>query len=155
MKAWQLTAHGDPQKVLALRELPDPSPKPGEVLIRSEGFGLNYADVMAVKGLYRDAPPPPCVIGYEIVGRVERCGEGVPSEWLGKRVLAFTRFGGYAQLACTDHRAIAAIPDELGIGEAVAMGTQGATAWYMSMLRWPVQSGMRVLIHSAAGGVGQ
>lgn len=155
MRAWQLTAHGRPEKVLALRELPDPSPSSGEVLIRSEGFGLNYADVMAVKGLYRDAPPPPCVLGYETVGRVERCGEGVPAEWLGKRVVAMTRFRGYAELACTDHRAMAEIPDDMGIGEAAAMATQGATAWYMSMLRWPVQTGMRVLIHSAAGGVGQ
>ena len=83
MKAWQLTAHGEPSKVLALLEVPDPVPKPGEVLIRSEGFGLNYADVMAVKGLYRDAPPPPSVIGYEIVGRVVQCGEGVPAELMG------------------------------------------------------------------------
>ena len=77
MQAWQLTAHGAPEKVLQLRELPDPVTKPGQVLIRSEGFGLNYADVMAVKGLYRDAPPPPCVLGYEVVGRVEKCGDGV------------------------------------------------------------------------------
>ena len=155
MQAWQLTAHGAPEKVLQLRELPDPVTKPGQVLIRSEGFGLNYADVMAVKGLYRDAPPPPCVLGYEVVGRVEKCGDGVPSELLGKRMLAFTRFGGYAQLACTDHRAVAEIPDDMDLGTALAMATQGATAWYMSMVAAPVQKGDRVLIHSAAGGVGQ
>jgi NADPH:quinone reductase-like Zn-dependent oxidoreductase len=155
MKAWQLTTHGDPTKVLALRDLPDPAPKTGEVLIRSEGFGLNYADVMAVKGLYRDAPPPPCIIGYETVGRVEQCGEGVPADLLGKRVLAMTRFGGYAQLACTDHRAVAEIPDDTGLGEALAMATQGATAWYMAMVTAPLQTGHRVLVHSAAGGVGQ
>jgi NADPH:quinone reductase-like Zn-dependent oxidoreductase len=128
-------------KVLALRDLPDPAPKTGEVLIRSEGFGLNYADVMAVKGLYRDAPPPPCIIGYETVGRVEQCGEGVPADLLGKRVLAMTRFGGYAQLACTDHRAVAEIPDDTGLGEALAMATQGATAWYMAMVTAPLQTG--------------
>ena len=155
MKAWQLTAHGEPAKVLSLKQLPDPAPKPSEVLIRSEGIGLNYADVMAVKGLYRDAPPPPSVIGYETVGRVEQCGEGVPPELMGKRVLAMTRFGGYAELACTDHRAIAEIPDEMGLGEALAMATQGATAWYMAMVASPVQKGQRILVHSAAGGVGQ
>jgi NADPH2:quinone reductase len=155
MQAWQLTAHGSPEKVLQLCELPDPAPKPGEVLIRSEGFGLNYADVMAVKGLYRDAPPPPCVLGYEVVGRVERCGDAVPQELLGKRVLAFTRFGGYAQLACTDHRAVAEIRDDVDLGTALAMATQGATAWYMAMMAVPVQKGDRVLVHSAAGGVGQ
>ena len=155
MKAWLLIEHGSPRKALALRELPDPTPKPGEVLVRSEGFGLNFADVMAVKGLYRDAPPPPCVIGYETVGRVERCGDGAPATLLGKRVLAFTRFGGYAQLACTDHRAVAEIPDGMALGAALAMATQGATAWYMAKLAAPVQPGDRVLIHSAAGGVGQ
>lgn len=155
MQAWQLTTHGSPEKVLSLRELPDPDPKPSEVRIRSEGFGLNFADVMAVKGLYRDAPPPPCVLGYEVVGRVEKCGDGVPAELLGKRVLAFTRFGGYAQLACTDHRAVAVIPDDMDLGTAMAMATQGATAWYMAMMAAPVQKGDRVLVHSAAGGVGQ
>ena len=155
MKAWQLTAHGEPEKVLVLRDLPDPVPGPGEVLIRSEGFGLNYADVMAVKGLYRDAPAPPSIIGYETVGRVEQCGAGVPAGLLGKRVLAMTRFRGYAQLACTDHRAVAEIPDIMGLGEALAMATQGATAWYMSMIAAPLQTGHRVLVHSAAGGVGQ
>ncbi len=155
MQAWQLTTHGDPAKALALRGLPDPAPKPGQVLIRSEGFGLNYADVMAVKGLYRDAPPPPCVLGYEVVGRVERCGEAVPDGLLGKRVLAFTRFGGYARLACTDHRAAVPIPDDLDLGTALAMATQGATAWHMAAVAAPVQRGDRVLVHSAAGGVGQ
>lgn len=155
MQAWQLIVHGPPRKALALRTLPDPVPDAGEVCIRSEGFGLNYADTMAVKGLYRDAPPPPCVLGYEVVGRVEQCGEGVPASLIGKRVLAFTRFGGHAQLACTDHRAIAEIPDDLGLGEALAMATQGATAWYMAKLAAPLQAGERVLVHSAAGGVGQ
>ena len=155
MQAWQLTAHGSPEKVLQLCELPDPAPKPSQVLIRSEGFGLNFADVMAVKGLYRDAPPVPCVIGYEVVGRVERCGASVPEGLLGKRVLAFTRFGGYARLACTDHRAAVPIPDDLDLGTALAMATQGATAWHMAMAAAPVQQGDRVLVHSAAGGVGQ
>lgn len=155
MQAWQLTAHGSPEKVLSVRELPDPDPRPGEVRIRSEGFGLNFADVMAVKGLYRDAPPPPCVLGYEVAGRVEKCGVGVPSEMMGKRVLAFTRFGGYAQLACTDYRAVVEISDGMDLGPALAMATQGATAWYMAMMAAPVQKGDRVLIHSAAGGVGQ
>ncbi|MCO5276294.1 MAG: zinc-binding dehydrogenase [Flavobacteriales bacterium] len=155
MQAWQLTAHGSPDQVLRLCELPDPAPKPGQVLIRSEGFGLNFADVMAVKGLYRDAPPPPCVIGYEVVGRVERCGDAAPVGLEGKRVLAFTRFGGYAELACTDHRAAVPIPDDLDLGTALAMATQGATAWHMAMAAAPVQQGDRVLVHSAAGGVGQ
>lgn len=86
MKAWQLTAHGAPGKVLMLRDLPDPVPGAGDVLIQSEGFGLNYADVMAVKGLYRDAPPPPCVVGYEVAGRVERSSEAVRETQLSRTI---------------------------------------------------------------------
>lgn len=155
MQAWTLTAHGDPLRVFALREHPDPVPTTGQVLIRCEGFGLNYADVMAARGLYREAPPLPSVLGYEVVGRVERCGTGVPNELLGKRVVAMTRFGGYAQLTVTDHRACAVIPDELPLGEAAALATQGCTAWYAAVILCPLRKGQRVLVHSAAGGVGQ
>jgi len=154
MKAWYLIRHGAVERAFDLREVPDPVPAKGQVLIRSEGFGLNYADVMARKGLYREAPPPPCVIGYENVGRVIGLGEGVPKELLGQRVAAITRFGGYADMVTTDHRALVVVPDELGLGEACALTTQGVTAWYMAMIAYPLRPKQRVLIHSAAGGVG-
>ncbi len=154
MKAWVLTAHGAPLRALSLQQRPGPVPASGQVLIRCEGFGLNYADVMAVKGLYRDAPPPPCVLGYEVVGRVEGLGDGVPPSLLGKRVVAMTRFGGYAERAATDHRALAVIPDHMPLGEAAALATQGCTAWYMARIACPLRAGQRVLVHSAAGGVG-
>lgn len=154
MKAWTLIAHGDPRNALELRDHPDPTPGAGQVAIRCEGFGLNYADVMAVKGLYREAPPIPSIIGYEVVGRVEECGTHAPKEMLGKRVVAMTRFGGYAERVVTDHRACAVIPDELPLGQAAAMATQGVTAWYAARMVCPLFPGERVLIHSAAGGVG-
>jgi NADPH2:quinone reductase len=154
MKAWYLIRHGDVHRAFALREVPDPVPAQGQVLIRGEGFGLNYADVMARKGLYREAPPPPCVIGYENAGRVVGLGDDVPKELLGKRVAAITRFGGYASMVVTDHRAVVEVPEALGLGEACALTTQGVTAWYMAMIAYPLRAGQRVLIHSAAGGVG-
>lgn len=155
MKAWQQISTGTPERAFALRELPDPEPRPNQVLIRSEGFGLNYADTMAMRGLYPDAPKPPSLIGYEVVGRVERCGKDVPPGLEGKRVVALTRFGGYGQLACTDHRAVAEIPDDLDMGHAMAMATQGITAWYMAKVATVLLPGERVLVHAAAGGVGQ
>lgn len=154
MKAWVLERHGSPERAFALTERPDPVPGPGQVLVRSEGFGLNYADVMARRGLYREAPPPPCVIGYENVGRVVALGDDVPQELLGKRVAAITRFGGYASMVVTDHRAVVQVPEELGLGEACALTTQGVTAWFMALIACPLRAGQRVLIHSAAGGVG-
>ncbi|HRH68043.1 MAG TPA: zinc-binding dehydrogenase [Flavobacteriales bacterium] len=154
MRSWTLLAHGAPEKVLALRDRPTPEPKAHEVLIRCEGFGLNYADVMAVKGLYREAPPVPSVLGYEVVGRIEATGLDVPKDHIGKRVVAMTRFCGYAEYAVTDHRAISVVPDEMPLGEAAALATQGCTAWYAAKVLCPLFKGQRVLIHSAAGGVG-
>ncbi|HNR55942.1 MAG TPA: alcohol dehydrogenase catalytic domain-containing protein, partial [Flavobacteriales bacterium] len=98
--------------------------------IKSEGFGLNYADVMAVRGLYREAPPLPSILGYEVVGVVDELGEGVSEALLGARVAALTRFGGYAEYALTDHRALIIIPGDMRRGVAAAMTTQGCTAWY-------------------------
>lgn len=154
MRVWTLTAHGDPAKVLALQERPTPDPSADQVLVRCEGFGLNYADVMAVKGLYREAPPLPSVLGYEVVGRVQSVGANVRAELIGKRVVAMTRFGGYAEYAVTDHRALAVVPDALPLGEAASMATQGCTAWYAARILCPLHPGERVLVHSAAGGVG-
>ena len=155
MQAWLLTSHGDPHRAFALREVPDPRPKVHEILIRVEGFGINFADVMAARGLYREAPPLPSVLGYEVVGLVESGGAEVPPHLIGKRVVALTRFGGYAQLAKADHRACAVIPDTMPLGVAAALATQGCTAWYAARIAYPLRKGQRVLVHSAAGGVGQ
>ena len=155
MKAWTLTKHGTPANAFELREHPTKQLGPNDIRIKVEGFGLNFADVMAVKGLYREAPPLPSVIGYEVVGRVTECGSAVPAEMLNKRVVSMTRFGGYAEEVVTDHRAAAIIPDSMPIGEAAAMATQGCTAWYAARILAPLRKGDRVLVHSAAGGVGQ
>ncbi len=155
MQAWTLTSHGDPHKGFVLREHPDPAPARHQALLRVEGFGLNFADVMAARGLYRDAPPVPSILGYEVVGRVEGGGSLMPKDLIGKRVVAMTRFGGYAEMAVTDHRAMAVIPDDMPLGEAAALATQGCTAWYMARVICPLMKGQRVLVHSAAGGVGQ
>lgn len=154
MKAWVLTAHGRPADVLRWQERPEPEPGEGQVLIESEAAGLNYADVMAVKGLYREAPPLPSVLGYETVGRVIACGPGAPTELKGQRVVAITRFGGFAQRAITHHRTIMPIPEDMPVATALALATQGCTAWYMARIARPLRRGERVLVHSAAGGVG-
>ena len=155
MNAWTLVSHDGPRDGFVLLQHPDPVPGPSQVRIAVEGFGLNYADVMAARGLYRDAPPLPSVIGYEVVGRVEAFGADVPADMLGKRVVAMTRFGGYAQQVVTDHRACAVVPEHMTLGVAAALATQGATAWYAARVLCPLLPGQRVLVHSAAGGVGQ
>src|SRR5437588_6669187 len=99
MRAVVITRHGPPD-VLRVQERPDPQPGPDEVLIDVRAAGINFADLMARLGFYPDAPKPPCVVGYEVAGTVSAVGQNVPESIApGQRVVAPTRFGGYAERA--------------------------------------------------------
>jgi NADPH:quinone reductase-like Zn-dependent oxidoreductase len=148
-----LIKNGDASQAFERKATTINVPKSGEVLIESEAFGLNYADVMARRGLYREAPPLPAVIGYEVVGRIIALGEGVNPNLLEKRVIAFCRFGGYAKHVVSAAHGVAVI-QETPAEEAMALCTQAVTAYYMSEYLSPIHKGDRVLIHAAAGGVG-
>ena len=136
------------RKIVQLPELAS-----DEVLIESEAFGLNYADVMARHGMYKEAPPLPCVLGYELVGIVTQVGVHCSPDLLGKRVLAFSRFGGYAKHVQTKAHAVVEVGD-LPAEIAMSLSTQGVTAYYMSDYVSPIRKNEHVLIHAAAGGVG-
>lgn len=154
MRAAVLVRHGTPSEAFELRELATPTPAAGQVRIAVEAFGLNYADVMARLGLYQDAPPLPSVLGYEVVGRIDAVGPSVMDLSVGQRVVALSRFGGYATHAVTDARAVVPIPDSLDPGIAVALPTQGGTAYYCAEEMVRLHPGDHVLVHAAAGGVG-
>ncbi|RMG74084.1 MAG: alcohol dehydrogenase, partial [Bacteroidetes bacterium] len=154
MKAIVLTQTGAPGAAFALQEAGMPTPGPGQVRIAVEAFGLNFADIMARKGLYRDAPPLPAVLGYDVVGRIDAVGEGVDPARVGTRVLALTRFGGYAEYALTDARAAVPIPEDMEAGIGTALATQAGTAYYMAEMLIRLHPGERVLVQNAAGGVG-
>jgi len=154
MRALVLTRYGTPHEAFELRELPDPEPGNGQVRVAVEAFGLNYADVSARQGTYMDAPPIPCVIGYEVVGRIDQLGAGVNDLRVGQRVTALTRFGGYATAAVTDARAVVAIPDDMDVGVAAALPTQGCTAYFAAEEMVRLHPGDHVLVQAAAGGVG-
>jgi NADPH:quinone reductase-like Zn-dependent oxidoreductase len=144
---------GNSEKAFELRKTSLRNLEAEEVIIESEAFGLNYADVMARNGLYREAPPLPCVIGYEVVGKIIQVGSSANSHLIGKRVLGFCRFGGYSKHVITKHYAVAEIGD-IPFESALALCTQAVTAYYMSDVLAPIQKGDHVLIHAAAGGVG-
>lgn len=154
MKAAVLVRHGAPHEAFEVRDLPDPEPGPGQVSIAVDTFGLNFADVAARRGRYRDAPPLPSVLGYEVVGRIDRLGPGVDTFEPGARVTALTRFGGYAEKALTDARAVAVIPDSMDDGFAAALPTQGCTAYFAAEEMVRLHPGDHVLVQAAAGGVG-
>lgn len=154
MKAWVLTKNGPESDAFELQEVPMPMVGDSEVLVQVQQFGLNFADVMAMMGLYRDCPPLPAIIGYDIGGIVERVGQGVTSLKPGDRVVGMSRFGGYGQYAVTQESALVLLPDSIPMESGVALVTQGVTAEYMANYLQPIRKGEHVLIHAAAGGVG-
>lgn len=153
-KAYFLIKNGDASAAFEQRKIDIKKPGPGQVLLAVEGFGLNFAEVMARLGLYREAPPLPFVPGYDCVGRVVEIGEGVDANLLNKRVVAMARFGTYATYCLTLASGIAEISDEMPAGEASALGVQYTTAYYAAMHAIRLMPGERVLVHAGAGGVG-
>ncbi len=154
MKAVHLVKFGEPTEAFEIREVAKPAAGSLEILIKVEAFGLNFADVLARKGLYPSTPSRPCILGYEVVGRVEAQGKDVLGEWIGRRVVGFTRFGGYAEYATTDYRAAGNLAESYPADKALALATQYTTAYYCFHESMNLRSGDRVLIHAAAGGVG-
>src|SRR5580693_5813686 len=112
MRQIWITRAGPPE-VLQVKEAPDPEPKAGEVRIRVEASGVNFADIMGRLGLYPDLPPIPVVPGYEVSGRVDAVGDGVAADWIGRDVLALTRFGGYSDVVCAPEKQIFARPADM------------------------------------------
>ena len=153
MRAVVITKHGGPP-VLQVQERPDPELGPGQVRISVAAAGVNFADVMARMGLYADAPKPPCVIGYEVAGTILELGEGVQGLSHGQRVVAGTKFGGYASQVVVGAGDIVALPDELTFEQGAAIPVNYTTAWAGLVGYGSLQPGERVLIHSAGGGVG-
>lgn len=157
MKALALVRHGSSRSAFAMENRPDLVPGPGQVRIAVEASGVNFADILARQGAYPAAPPPPCVLGFEVVGRIDAIGpDGSAEEILapGQRVVAFTRFGGYASQALASVQGIVAIPEELDPRVAAALATQGVTAWLAADWLVRIMPGDLVLVQAAAGGVG-
>jgi NADPH:quinone reductase-like Zn-dependent oxidoreductase len=110
---------------------------------------------MARMGLYPDAPKLPAVVGYEAAGEVDRVGPGVEGLAVGARVVAITRFGGYADVVTVPAAQVLPIPDHVSMEKAAALPVNYLTAWLMLVWMGNVHPGERVLVHAAAGGVGQ
>ena len=129
MRAVVITQTGGPE-VLQVQQRPDPQPGRGEVLIDVRAAGVNFADLLARMGLYPDAPKLPAVVGYEVAGVVAALGEGVAgSIAVGQRVVAPTRFGGYAERVVAQADGVVDIPDALDFEAAAAIPIAYATAW--------------------------
>jgi NADPH:quinone reductase-like Zn-dependent oxidoreductase len=153
MRQIWITKAGPPE-VLQVREAPDPEPGEGEVRIRVRAAGINFADLMARVGLYPDAPKLPCVVGYEVSGVVDAVGSGVRRVAVGDRVFGMPKFGGYTDTHVVKEAQAFAMPAAMTFEEAAALPVVYLTAHHMMLYTGNLRRRSKVLVHSAAGGVG-
>jgi NADPH:quinone reductase-like Zn-dependent oxidoreductase len=132
----------------------DPEPKAGEVRIRVEASGINFADLLGRMGIYPDLPPIPVVPGYEVSGRIDAVGAGVDGIWAGRDVIAMTRFGGYADTVCVPATQVFARPAGVSALEGAALPVNYFTAWLLVIVMGGLKGNETVLVHSVGGGVG-
>ena len=144
--------YGGPE-VLKLEERDVPAPGPGEVKVRNEAIGLNFADVYNRTGLYK--VPLPFVLGSEGAGVVEAVGEAVTEFKPGDRVGYAGPVGAYADERLIAADKLVAVPDGVSSEIAAAVLSKGGTAHYLLFETWPLKPGDTMLVHAASGGVGQ
>lgn len=144
---------GDPE-VLQVREASAPIPHSGEVRIRVEAAGINFADILGRMGVYRDAPEMPYVPGYEVAGTIDAVAQGVTGLAEGEKVFALTRFGGYSDTVCVPYKQVFPRLEWMSTHDAAALPVNYLTSYIMLVVMGSLQPGNRVLIHDVGGGVG-
>src|SRR5438445_8393282 len=146
MKALVISRLGGPQ-VLEIRQVPEPSAEAGQVLVKVEAAGLNFADIMTAQGGYPSTPKPPLVAGREFAGVAKSTG---------KRVMGYIQWGAFAEKVAARPELLWPVPDEWSAEEAAAFPVNYFTAYFAYWKAGLIgtRSGARVLIHAAAGGVG-
>ena len=149
MKAIYLTKYGKSDKAFEIRDAQIPQPGPREVCIKVSHFGLNFADVVARRGLYPDAPKNPGIIGYDAVGVIHSVGTEVSEFKPGEKVSALTRFGGYAEYATTMVEGVVKLPQGYDEAKATALATQACTAYYCAEECVTLNPGDNVLIQGS------
>ncbi|PVM85000.1 quinone oxidoreductase [Caulobacter radicis] len=152
MLAVEAKAAGGPE-VLEVVERDLPSPGPGQILVRHAAVGLNFIDTYHRSGLYPVKYPQ--VLGLEAAGHVEAVGEGVTRFAVGDRVAYNGTMGAYAQASVVPADRAVKVPEGVDLEVAAAVLLKGMTAEFLVRRCFPVQAGQTVLVHAAAGGVGQ
>lgn len=151
MKAVQVTEFGAEP---SLREIERPEPGRGEVLIEVAACGLNFADLLMMKGSYQDTPEPPFTLGMELSGRVVGHGPGVTEPAIGARVAAFAGRGGLAEVAAVPAEVCVEIPETMAMDVAAGFLVAYGTSHLALTRRARLAPGERLVVLGAAGGVG-
>lgn len=154
MRAIVIREPGGPD-VLELRDVPDPTPSRGEILLRVHAAGVNRADLMQRLGRY-PAPPgwPADIPGMEVAGEVEALGEGVVDRQVGERVFGIVGGGGYAEKVVVQGPTVARMPQGMAFSDAAAVPEVFITAWDAMVDQGRLSAGEDVLVHAVGSGVG-
>ncbi|MDE3175159.1 MAG: quinone oxidoreductase [Pseudomonadota bacterium] len=152
MRAIRIHSPGGPE-VMQLEDVELPAPGPGQSSVRHHAIGVNYLDIYFRTGQYPS--PLPFTPGSEGSGEVTAVGPGVDGFKVGDRVAYVTTPGSYAQARNVDVKHLVKLPDNVSHEQAAAMMLKGLTAQYLLRQTYRVQPGDTILVHAAAGGVGQ
>ena len=150
-----ITKHGGPE-VLRITENEIPEPPRGQVRVRTLATGVSFADLLIREGLHPETwlRPLPLTLGWDVLGVIDRVGVDVKALQVGQLVAALPIVGGNAEYLCLPEREWVPVPDGLDQAEALAVVFNYVTAYQMLHRSAQVKTGERVLIHSAAGGIG-
>ena len=148
-----VTKPGGPD-VLQIVEQEAREPKAGEVRVKVSAAGVSYADLLMREGVHPETPPTPFTPGWDLIGRVDRLGDGVSGFEPGQVVAALPVYGGYTEIICLPRDELIPVPAGLDAAEAVSLVMNYVTAYQMMHRSAQVRRGQRVLIHGAAGGIG-
>jgi NADPH2:quinone reductase len=148
-----VTHYGGPAALQVLEE-ECPEPKNGEVRVRVLAAGVSLPDLMAREGIHPETPSVPFTPGWDLVGVVDRLGDGVAGVEAGQIVAAMPISGAYAEFICLPQRELIPVPSGLDAAVAVSLVLNYITAYQMLHRSAKVRPGQCVLIHGAAGGVG-
>jgi NADPH:quinone reductase len=156
VKAWQLSRYGEPQEVLELAEVPQPSPGPGQLLVRVLAAAANFPDALMCLGTYQVRPPLPFCPGVELCGEVVAAAPDVTGFAAGDRVIgaAVLPHGAFAEYALMDAAGAMPAPPGLDDAEAAPFFITYQTGWFGLHRRARLAPGETLLVHAAAGGVG-
>ncbi len=151
MLAYQMTAFDTPPSLVSCDV---PSPKTGEILVKIDSCGLNFADLLMAKGTYQDTPEPPFILGMEVAGTVEALGDDVTNLQVGQRVAVFGGQGGLAEYGCFPAERAVVLPDAMSMTDAAAFQIAYGTSHVALEHRAQMRPGETLLVLGAAGGVG-
>ena len=151
MRAMQVTELGNP---LSLQEVPKPSAAAGEVVVKVHTCGLNFGDLLIIKGTYQEKPELPFTLGMELCGTVTEIGDGAEGFEVGQRIASYCGFGGLADYAAIPASVCVAIPDEMTEEHASAFLITYGTSHVALDYKAHLKPGERLLVLGASGGVG-